>query len=116
MNAVHCADLLHVGDLVGARSTAEWVADVTGTKPGTARKDLDVAARLDDLPVLDEALGDGTISATQAGVFSRATGASEVEQQELLDAAATGSVGELEDTVKQFRVGKHLPTGEVVKA
>ncbi|MEJ7562793.1 MAG: hypothetical protein WKF45_09750 [Ilumatobacteraceae bacterium] len=93
LNAVHCADLLHVGDLVGARSTSEWVADVTGTKPGTARKDLDVAARLDDLPVLDEALADGTT----------------------LDVAATGSVGGLDDTVKQFRVRKHLPTGEVVK-
>ena len=75
LNAAHCADLLHVGDLVGARSTSEWVVDVTGTKPGTARKDLDVAARLDDLPVLDEALADGTISATQAGVLSHATGA-----------------------------------------
>ncbi len=115
LNAVRCADRLNVGDLVGARSTWDWLADATGVKPGTARKDIDVAARLDELPVVEEALADGTISPAQAGVLAQASGASEEEQEDLLESATTGSVKELEDTVKEFRLRKQLPTGEIVK-
>ena len=112
--ALRRAETLAVADLVGARSTSEWIADATGTKTGTARRELDVAARLDDLDEIGDALADGSISLTQAGVLARATGASDDEQRELLDAAGSQSVNELESTVHDFRLRKEVPTGEVV--
>jgi len=42
----------------------------------------------DDLDEIGDALADGSISLTRAGVLARATGASDDEQRELLDAAA----------------------------
>ncbi len=112
--ALRRAETLAVADLVGARSTSEWIADATGTKTGTARRELDVAARLDDLDEIGDALADGSISLTQAGVLAKATGASDDEQRELLDAAGSQSVNELESTVHDFRLRKEVPTGEVV--
>ena len=109
LEGVRLADALHVGDLTGARSTADWIADVTREKPGRARRDVDLAARLDDLDQVGEALAGGSISKTQADVLAGATGATSDEQHDLLDLAGSSSVGELEQAVKQFQIDRDQP-------
>lgn len=102
--ALAAADAKRVGDLTGAKSTAEWVADATGEKPGRARRDVELAAKLDDLDQVGGALADGSISKTQADVLSRAAGATESEQRDLLDVAGSASVNELEEAVERFKL------------
>ena len=53
--------------------TGAWLADAAGIPKGVARRQVNVARKLRTLPLVDEALLDGRISAYHAGVLADAS-------------------------------------------
>lgn len=114
LSALAAADARRVGDLTGAATTADWVAEATGDKRGKARHDLELAAKLGDLDEVADALAQGAVSKTQAEVLAGATGATGDEQRELLDAAGSQTVTELARSVDRFNRRRDQPAPKLV--
>jgi hypothetical protein len=74
------------------RSAAELAARVVGVPPGEARRAIDTAAKLEQLPAADAALRAGTLSVPQAELIVAAAAGEPALEQELLAAASRGMV------------------------
>ncbi len=85
----------------GFRSTAEWLAFECRLDGRTARDYVRVAKRLQDMPTIAEAFGEGRLSYSQLRALTRA---SEVEDERaLLKVALASTVRQLEQHVRQLR-------------
>jgi hypothetical protein len=85
----------------GFRSTAEWLAFECKMDGRTARDYVRVSRRLEDMPKIAEAFGDGWLSYSQVRALSRVE---DIEnEQELLRVALTSTTNQLEHHVRQLR-------------
>jgi Domain of unknown function (DUF222) len=114
LRALQAAERLRVGDRVGMRSTAEWVAAACGEKRGQARGDCELADRLAARPVFADALATGAVSKAQVAALAEAVSPSVDEQRDLVEAATSMSVNDLERRVTRFNLDRDRPPEAVV--
>ena len=114
LTALRAADRARVCDLGGMADTASWAAAATGEKRGKARSDVELADKLADLGAIASALADGRVSKSQASALAGAHAPSKDEQAELLDAAASLSLPELERRIERFNLDRDRPADERV--
>ena len=109
IHAATCRWLLLVAELDsrrawadwGCKSCAEWLSYSCGIAPGAAREQLRVARRLDELPAVCEAYGQGELSYSKVRAISRV--ASEDCEAELLELARHATAAQLERLVRAYR-------------
>jgi hypothetical protein len=87
----------------GDRSPEGWLARQSGSTVGAAKDALATAARLKTQPAVNKAIRDGKLSAAQAALVSEAAAADPAAEEQLLDKAARGSVGELRREAEQVK-------------
>jgi hypothetical protein len=92
-----------VGARDGHASTAEWLAQRSGTSVGRARDAVDTASRLRECPQTEQALRDGEISTDQASEISAGAAADPGAERSLLDAAQVDGVKGLRDKSRRVR-------------
>ena len=71
----------------GHRKPEDFVADTTGTSRSQAKKALDTANRLRDLPVVDDAVSKGKLSPQQVEQVAKAAAVDPSRQSELVETA-----------------------------
>src|SRR5262245_37164388 len=67
----------------GARDAAAWIAGLAGERRGTARREVELAGRLEQASVIADALAAGSVSAAKAAELVRADGLPEAVQERL---------------------------------
>ena len=80
----------------GHRSPEEWMARKSGTSVGKAKNTVETAKRLSDLPATQAAVKSGSLSLDQAAAVSEAAAADPASESDLLEAAQTESLKELQ--------------------
>jgi uncharacterized protein DUF222 len=88
----------------GHRDTAELLAKKAGTSTGAARRQLETARKLRELPATGEALRNGDLSADQAEVVAGAASANPGAEWSLLEQARAVSFAELREEGLHARV------------
>ncbi len=88
---------------VGYRSAAEFIAAKSKTSIGAARTQLDVSQKLEQLPVVEQAVRTGGFSEPQVALVVEGSSANPAAAQRLLDQASRGSLKELRDEVLRLR-------------
>ena len=111
--ALRAANRARVGDLAGMSDTASWAAAVTGEKRGKTRSDCELADKLAAMGPIADAFAGGRVSKSQASALAGAHDASDAEQADLLAAATSLSVTELERRVEQFNLDRDRPSEPV---
>jgi hypothetical protein len=76
----------------GAADAACFVADALGVGSGEARRAVETARKLEQLPATDAAVRDGRLSAEQARLIARTAHRYPDAEEELLDAASRGLI------------------------
>ncbi len=84
----------------GDRSAAEWLAKQTGQSTRSAQEELACSKRLKELPGAEDAVRNGELSPDQAKAVADGAAADPGAEDELLDTARRGSLGELERKAK----------------
>ena len=84
-----------------SRSVEDWVARTTGAGWGEAKATVALGETLRALPSTTEALLEGRISATQAGLVARAASVDPHAEYRMLDLAGRASVKELKDAAQR---------------
>ncbi|MCB9371781.1 MAG: HNH endonuclease [Microthrixaceae bacterium] len=84
----------------GDRSAAEWLAKQTGRSTRDAQEELACSRRLRELPGAEDAVRNGELSSDQAKAVADGAAADPSAEDELLDTARRGSLGELERQAK----------------
>ncbi|MBL8776449.1 MAG: DUF222 domain-containing protein [Acidimicrobiales bacterium] len=84
----------------GERSAADWLARQTGQSTNDAARDLECSRRLQALPEASDAVRNGELSPDQAKAVADGAAADPAAEQELLDTARRGSLGELNRKAK----------------
>ena len=109
LSALRAADRARVGDWQGWRDTASWAAAMTGEKRGKARGDCELAGKL--AASRSDRLGVRRRSGVEvAGIgVGRGPRPSEAEQADLLAAAGSLSLTELERRVERFNLDRDRP-------
>lgn len=79
----------------GFATPADHLAATGGTTPGAARRQLETGEALNKLPVLYDAMVDGSVSADQAALIGDAAAANPSAQDALIDEAKKGSMRSL---------------------
>jgi len=88
----------------GARDAASWIAALAGERRGAARREVELAARLEQAPVIADALAAGAVSAAKAAELVRADGLPEEIQERLVEQAATLPVEQVSAAVERARL------------
>ena len=84
----------------GDRSAAEWLAKQTGQSTRDAQDELACSRRLKELPGAQDAVRNGELSPDQAKAVADGAAADPAAEEDLLDTARRGSLGELERKAK----------------
>lgn len=84
----------------GDRSAAEWLAKQTGQSTRDAQDELACSRRLKELPGAQDAVRNGELSPDQAKAVADGAAADPDAEDDLLDTARRGSLGELERKAK----------------
>ena len=79
----------------GARDAVSWLAWRAGERRAVARRELELAERVADMPAVRAGLADGRLSRAKAAELGRAAGADAVEQSALVAAATNQTVEEV---------------------
>jgi HNH endonuclease len=87
----------------GYKSAANWLAVKTGESTGAAQGLLDVAEKLAEAPLVDEAFSDGRLSLAQAKVVAGAGAVDPASQEQLIGSATRQSFRELVDDARRIR-------------
>lgn len=87
----------------GHRSAAEFMARRAGSSVASARRQLDVARKVEQLPATAQALRTGALSRAQAALTVEGASANPAAEQRLLEQAQRGSLKELHDEVLRVR-------------
>ncbi|HMQ28661.1 MAG TPA: hypothetical protein PKA98_21925, partial [Acidimicrobiales bacterium] len=93
----------------GDRSAAEWLAKQTGQSTRDAQEELACSRRLKELPGAQDAVRNGELSPDQAKAVADGAEADPPAEEDLLDTARRGSLGELE---RQARARKAAALGD----
>jgi hypothetical protein len=101
-------------ELGGHRSTAHWLACVTGIDLGTAREKVRTARALTQLPRTRTAMGRGELSFSQARALTRV--ATPENEEDLLELATGSTVAVLERVVRGYRLGSRQDETERERA
>ena len=97
----------------GARDAGSWVARLTGDRTGVARRDVELAGRLAETPVVASALSVGAVSKAKAAELVRASDLPEAVQHRLVTAAGTRSVEQVAAAVQRARLEAGVPSPPV---
>jgi len=103
----------------GHKSAASWLAGTAGESTGAAQGVLDVADRLADAPLVQDAFSDGKLSFAQAKVVAGAGALDPSSQEQLIDAAQHESFKELRDRadrVKRTALGEAREAAKEARA
>ena len=93
----------------GARDAATWIAGLAGDRKGTARKEVELAQRLVDTPVVADALAAGTVSQAKAAELVRASALPEDTQATLVALAVEAPVEAVAAAVERARLAHGSP-------
>ncbi len=93
----------------GARDAASWIAGLSGDRKGTARREVELAQRLADAPVVADALAAGVVSQAKAAELVRARGLPETAQEALVALAVDAPVERVAAAVEQARLAHGSP-------
>jgi hypothetical protein len=96
----------------GHKTPAEWLARTSGTKVGDAVGVLETAAAMEGLDATTERFKAGTLSPRQARAVATAAKADRHAEPHLLEAAANGSVNDLEAEARRVRQAASRETEE----
>jgi hypothetical protein len=96
--------------LDGARDAAAWIAWKAGERRGVARRDVDMATAVAQMPAVSDGLAAGSISKAKAAELARAVEASPEEQQALVDAAKAASVEQVARHIDRWQTEHHPHT------
>ena len=88
----------------GARDAVSWLAWRAGERRAVARRELELAAAVVAMPVVETGLAAGVLSRAKAAELGRAAGATPAEQDALVAAAATQAVEELAHEVDRWQL------------
>ena len=99
----------------GHRRAEEFVAEATGTSKSKAKKALETTRKLEDLPVVDQAVADGKLSPEQAEHVAKAASVAPSRQSELVEAAARETLVGLKKRCQKI-VREHDPDPERTRA
>ena len=88
----------------GARDAASWIAALAGERRGTARREVELAGRLEQAPVIAHALAAGSVSAAKAAELVRADGLPEEVQERLVEQASSLPVEQVTAAVERARL------------
>jgi hypothetical protein len=88
----------------GCRDTAAWVAQMSGQRRGTERRDVALAEEVAAAPVVADALAAGQVSKAQAAELVAAANLPEDVQERLVEHAAVVPVERLGDAVRQAQL------------
>lgn len=104
-------------DKGGARSPEDWLATTTGTSIGDAADTITTGRQLNDLAATKDALCHGRLSRRQAKAVADAASADPSAEGRLLDRAAHGSLGELQNDARRTKAAAagigHIPVSVV---
>lgn len=95
----------------GARDAVSWLAWRGGERRSAARQELELAAAVVAMPVVETGLAAGVLSRAKAAELGRAAGADVVEQSALVAAATGQTVEEVARAVDRWQL-EHRPTAE----
>ena len=87
----------------GHRAAAEYMAQRSGTSVTSARTQLEVARKAEELPVIAHVLRSGEFSGAQMALLAEGVSANPAAEQRLLERASRGSLKELRDEVLRVR-------------
>ena len=85
----------------GMRSMAHWLSWSCSVSPGVAREYVRVATALTELPLVEQAFAQGTLSYSKVRAVTRV--ADRVDEQTLLEQATAHSAAQLEKVVRAYR-------------
>ena len=85
----------------GCRSCAHWVAWRCGIAPAAAREHVRVARRLEGLPLIARAFGEGRLSYSKVRALTRV--GEVAEEEELLELGRHATAAQLERLVRSYR-------------
>jgi Domain of unknown function (DUF222) len=88
----------------GARDVATWLAELAGERRGASRRDVELAGRLAESPLVAEAMSTGEVSKAKATELVRAADLPEDTQQALLEEAHSLPVEQLAAAVERARL------------
>ena len=95
----------------GARDAVSWLAWRGGERRSTARQELELAAAVVAMPVVETGLAAGVLSKAKAAELGRAAGADATEQSALVAAAMGQTVEEVARAVDRWEL-EHRTTAE----
>ena len=99
----------------GARDAVSWLAWKAGERRGAARREVELAATVNAMPAVDDALADGSLSKAKAVELGRARTADPADQKELVEAAKNSTVEEVARQIDRWQL-EHQPAAEVTEA
>jgi Domain of unknown function (DUF222) len=94
----------------GARDAASWLAWKGAERRGRARSEIELAAAVAAMPVVDQAMGNGALSRAKASELARARTADPDQQAELVEAAKTMTVEAVARRVDRWQHEQGSPT------
>jgi hypothetical protein len=97
----------------GHTGAGSWLAGKTGEPVGQALGGLEVMKSAKKHPAIAEALSKGNISVSQARQIASAADAHPGRAEDLIDAAASSSFGELKKRCEDVKFGSHSTQDEV---
>lgn len=109
MKSQALAELNRVVDTLEAQRIA---TEELGSSKRDAKRDVETAARLEELPATSEALGSGEIPAGHAHLIARAAGEGDVSESELVEAATKQSFDEFAKTVRRHQQDQSPDDGQ----
>ncbi|HEY1282198.1 MAG TPA: DUF222 domain-containing protein [Acidimicrobiales bacterium] len=89
---------------VGYRDTATWIASLTGERRGTARRDVELAVQLAEIPAVADAMATGEVSKAKAAELVHTTDLPTEVQEALVGQAGSLSVEQVANAVRQARL------------
>ena len=109
MKSQALAELNRVVDTLEAQRVA---TEELGSSKRDAKRDVETASRLEELPATSEALESGEIPAGHARLIARAAGEGDISEPELVDAATKQSFDEFAKTVRRHQQDQSPDDGQ----
>jgi hypothetical protein len=94
----------HAYRVDGAHDMASWLAHHAGERRGSARREVELAAKVKGMEPVAKGLADGSLSKAKAAELARAAKASPDDQAQLVEAAKTSSAEEVARQVDRWQI------------
>ena len=100
----------------GAKSSADWLADVSGTALGPAIDAIEVARDLNECPETESNLRQGVLSLPQAREITRAVRKNPKAEKDLIGVAKRSRLAELKREAERVKAAARTAEDEVARA